>query len=143
MQSQSSRQPAETSHQNLINDAKLILSVDDDQALLYTRQAILEQAGYEVMSAKDGLEALALFGAHPIDLVLLDYVMPKLYGCVVATEMKRRKSYVPIIIVSEHESLPKALIPADMFIFKSDGPAYLLGQIENFLASISTLKRSA
>ena len=68
MQSQSSRQPAETSHQNLINDAKLIL-VDDDQALLYTRQAILEQAGYEVMSAKDGLEALALFGAHPIDFI--------------------------------------------------------------------------
>src|SRR5437588_8171187 len=68
--------------QNVDNDCCLILSVDDDLRLLCTRQAILEQAGYEVLSAKDGIEALSLFRAHPVDLVLLDYVMPNLYGSV-------------------------------------------------------------
>ena len=130
------------SQEKLIHDPKLILSVDDDPQLLFTRQAILEQAGYEVLSASDVIEALGIFRAHPVDLVLLDYVMPKLYGSVVAREMKALKPYVPIIIVSAHDS-PKSLIPADMFMSKSDGPAFLLQQVRHLLAHVLPLERSA
>ena len=142
MQIQPLRPQPEFLHQNVVNNPKLILSVDDDPQLLCTRQAILEQAGYEVLSAKDGIEALGLFRALAFDLVLLDYVMPKLYGSVVACEMKARKPHIPIIMVSAYELLPK-LIPADMFISKGDSPAFLLQQIRQLLSPVSPLERCA
>ena len=70
---------------------RLILSVDDEPGILVTRQLILENAGYEVLSAADGEQALHLFRAHAVDLVLLDYVMPGMDGGVVAQEIKNAK----------------------------------------------------
>src|SRR5271166_3474288 len=82
------------------NGAKRILSVDDEPGILFTRQRLLENAGYEVLSAADGEQALHFFTANPIDLVLLDYLMPHMDGGVVAQEMKNRKPLVPVIVVS-------------------------------------------
>jgi hypothetical protein len=49
----------------------LILSVDDEPGLLYTRARILECQGYKVLSAANGERALEFLGTHPVDLVLL------------------------------------------------------------------------
>src|SRR5277367_1887031 len=78
----------------------LILSVDDEPAILLTRHKILESAGYEVLSAEDGEQALRLFASQPVDLVLLDYVMPGLDGGAVAEQMKRCRHNVPIVLVT-------------------------------------------
>jgi CheY-like chemotaxis protein len=63
---------------------KRILSVDDEPGILFTRQKLLENAGYEVLSAADGEQALHFFAAHDVDLVLLDYLMPGMDGGAVA-----------------------------------------------------------
>ena len=76
------------------------MSVDDEPGILVTRQAILENEGYEVLSAADGEQALRLFAVQAVDLVLLDYLMPGMDGGAVAQEMKNRKPLVPVIIVS-------------------------------------------
>lgn len=60
--------------------ARRILIVDDDEALAYAEQAILEEAGYKVLYAADGAAAVELLSRESVDLVLLDVSMPNMDG---------------------------------------------------------------
>jgi CheY-like chemotaxis protein len=82
------------------NGTRLILSVDDEPRILVSRQLILESEGCEVLSAADGEQALETFAGQPVDLVLLDYVMPGMDGGVVAKAIKNHNPRVPVVIVS-------------------------------------------
>lgn len=122
----------------------LILSVDDEPNILYTRELVLESAGYAVLSAPGGREALRLFDAHPIALVLLDYYMPDLNGGMVAAEMKRRNPGVPIIMISASIGVPKSDSRfVDSFIAKGEVPQTLLATIRRQLAISSSAGKSA
>jgi CheY-like chemotaxis protein len=126
--------------------SKLILSVDDEANILYTREAILEAEGYTVLSASEGEDALELFDAHPvIDLVLLDFAMPGMDGLTIAREMKSRRPSVPIYMVSAHEAALLKLNPicVDAFIWKGTGPAYLLHKVNQLFSPVAALPRSA
>ena len=126
------------------NGTRLILSVDDEPGILSTRQMLLEIAGYDVLSAADGEQALHFFAAHAVDLVLLDYVMPGMDGGVVAQEIKNRKPGVPVIIVSASPMPEETLTDCvDCFIRKGEGPALLLEKIKQLLAPVSTPVRAA
>jgi len=118
----------------------LVLSVDDDPTVLFTRQRILELHGYHVLSAANGEEALAVFDIYPIRIVLLDYAMPGRDGGMVALEMKKRKPHVPIVIVSA-QSVPEHTVScADGFVTKGEGPALLLAAIQELLPPAPLLR---
>src|SRR5207237_10371179 len=57
-----------------------VLVVDDARIVREMERSILEQAGYQVVTAKDGVEALAALVAHPSDLSATDIEMPQLHG---------------------------------------------------------------
>lgn len=59
-----------------------ILLAEDDERILELAQTVLEEAGYKVLIAKDGAEALRQFKTHPdnIDLIILDVIMPNIGG---------------------------------------------------------------
>ena len=76
-----------------------ILIVEDDLDILEMLCAWLGEAGYEVVTAEDGLQALDAFAASPFDLVLLDLMLPKLDGFGVC-EWIRRRSGVPVIMLT-------------------------------------------
>lgn len=76
-----------------------ILVVEDDDALRKLLLLTLKLDGYQVITARDGREALTLFGENPIDCVLLDVNMPYVDGLEVCTEL-RKKTDVPIIIIT-------------------------------------------
>lgn len=128
--------PSESSEAVSPPRSKLILSVDDEPSILYTRQQILKAERYEVLSTFDGELALELFDAHPIiDLVLLDYAMPGMDGATVAREMKRRRPLVPICMVTAHEARVSKITPVcDCIIPKTTGPVYLLEKVKQMLA---------
>ena len=79
-----------------------ILVAEDQPQVLSLAVKVLRRAGYEVITARDGEEALTRFEKHAgeIDLLVLDVVMPKKSGTAVHDEVRRRRSDVPIIFSS-------------------------------------------
>ena len=67
---------------------KKILVVDDDFDVLEALTMILESQGYEVITAKDGIEGLACLKAEKPDLMILDLMMPKMDGFGVLKELR-------------------------------------------------------
>jgi len=91
-----------------LNGRGWILLVDDDAFLLDLAQALLEQAGLQVLKAGNGVDALALFHSRTggIQLLLTDLNMPKLDGVGLALEIRRERPNVPIVFMSgELESI--------------------------------------
>jgi CheY-like chemotaxis protein len=80
--------------------------VDDDDQVRRAAHAVLENAGYEVLEAATGGEAIAFLEheTRPVDVVLLDMVMPGMDGPATARALQERGFAVPIIAMSGTES---------------------------------------
>jgi DNA-binding response OmpR family regulator len=79
-----------------------ILLVDDEDSVRKVLAFPLERDGYDVIQAADGEEALEKFDAHPVDLVVLDIMLPRLDGLEVCKRL-RAKSAVPIIMLTARD----------------------------------------
>ena len=94
-----------------------ILLVDDDHDFRWATGNVLELAGYDVVQAQDGEEALGFLGKDVPDLVLLDFRMPGLDGLKVATMMKQRISAVPIIMITAYAEIDSAVKAMKMGVY--------------------------
>jgi DNA-binding response OmpR family regulator len=83
-----------------------VLCVEDEEEQLTLRRMIFEAAGFEFLGARGGAQALELFRTRAIDAVVLDYWMSGMNGLTLATEMKRERPTLPIIMLSGFASLP-------------------------------------
>ena len=81
---------------------KRILIVEDEEAVRELERFILEQRGYEVVEAKDGLEGLTKAEFQKPDLILLDLMMPDVSGGRMFDEMRRHPATagIPIVVVT-------------------------------------------
>jgi two-component system KDP operon response regulator KdpE len=84
--------------------AATILVVEDDKTLAQLLQENLQDEGYEVLLAHDGVQGLQVFEAHDVDLVLLDIVMPRMDGWETCRRI-REISDVPIVMLSAKEDV--------------------------------------
>jgi CheY-like chemotaxis protein len=112
-----------------------ILSVDDEPGILHSREMILQCEGYHVLSAPDGELALKLFEENPVDMVLLDYLMPGMDGGQVAREIKRQRPNMPIILVSASPLALEIRATVDYIIPKGEGPRVLLNKMKQLMHS--------
>jgi len=82
--------------------SKKILIVDDEPDIITFLSALLEENGYESVSAKDGTEGLELLRKEKPDLVLLDLMMPKKSGITMFQELRKdpELSNIPVIVVT-------------------------------------------
>jgi DNA-binding response OmpR family regulator len=78
---------------------KKILAVDDDENILNLEKAILCQEGFEVLTATEPKEALRLLGQDPVDLVLLDVVMPEMDGFELCRQIKQDPRFKDLPVV--------------------------------------------
>jgi CheY-like chemotaxis protein len=113
-----------------------VLCVDDDAAILKLRQSLLSAAGYSVLTANSGAEALGMMAeGTDVDLVLLDYLMPGMNGDELASELRRRSPHLRLIAVSAVGQLPATLLNAvDSCVQKGQDPEVLLSVISAVLA---------
>ena len=110
-----------------------ILCVDDEQNQLLLRKLMLERAGYRVLTANSPSQALEIFAAQPIDLVIVDYYMPGMTGLALArTLLQQRK--VPVMVLSAYPELPgESIGAANVWITKGTSPEELLTKLADLL----------
>src|ERR1700730_11532990 len=77
-----------------------ILVIDDDVIVRKTIIRLLEDGGYKVLSAEDGLRGMAMFRSERPDLVITDIIMPEQEGIQTITEMRKAKPDAKIIVIS-------------------------------------------
>jgi PAS domain S-box-containing protein len=77
-----------------------VLVVDDEPAIRELLETMLSDAGYEVLAAADGREALRLLKSESVDLILLDLVMPNSEGIETLSELRRGGLQTPVIAMS-------------------------------------------
>jgi len=84
---------------------KKILIVDDEVTLLEVLKTCLESSGYEVATATDGVAGLEHLKKMNPDLIILDYIMPKMDGLSFIEESRRREDskHIPIILLTAKE----------------------------------------
>ena len=115
----------------------VVLCIDDQEGPLMIRELILSRAGYKVLTATCGEDALELFQQNHIDLVISDHLLPGRTGCQVAEEMKQLKPRVPVILLSGLPEPPEGIEHADLFIVKGMTAPDFLALIARLLATRS------
>ena len=85
---------------DLENKPVTVLVVDDEPAIREIVAMLLEDEGYLVRHAKDGVEALAAVDDDSIDLVVSDVVMPRLDGASLVRKLRRRGHLIPVVLMS-------------------------------------------
>jgi CheY-like chemotaxis protein len=99
-----------------------VLLVDDNAHGLLARKTVLEELGYQVMSAASGSAALEVSDKQEIDVIVTDYRMPSMDGVALITALRQRNFSKPIILLSgflSHLGLTKQSTGADLLIPKS------------------------
>ncbi|MCK5058193.1 MAG: sigma-54-dependent Fis family transcriptional regulator [Candidatus Aminicenantes bacterium] len=86
-----------------------ILLVDDEEKLLAKLAAIVENHDYAVLTTTDGNEVIPMMENFPVDAVILDLVMPSLDGMTVLQRILDKNSSVPVIMLSGHGTISKAI----------------------------------
>ncbi len=117
-----------------------ILSVDDSSTIRGMVKAILEDEGFEVVSANDGVEAMEIARQQTFDLVLSDINMPNMNGISLVSKLRRLDDYmdIPIIMLTTEDSDFKKKkaknFGASGWLQKPFTPERLLGAVQKLLA---------
>ena len=117
---------------------KKILIVEDEDGVRELEKAILEQHGYEIMEARDGLEGLAKAEFRRPDLILLDLMMPNVSGGRMYEEMQQHDvtAGIPIVVVTGKPDAYDMLeddIPPEDVIMKPFAARDLLERIRHHI----------
>lgn len=115
-----------------------IMVVEDDNNTRKLMEAVLSQNGYEVILAKDGIDALEKMENHHVDLIILDVMMPRMDGYELSDTLRKGNCNLPILMVTAKET------PADKkkgFIVGTDD--YMVKPVdeEEMLLRIAALLR--
>ena len=113
-----------------------ILVIDDDTNICELLRMYLEKEGYEVRTASDGSEGIAVFRMYEPDLVLLDVMMPKKDGWAVCREIRMHSSKPIIMITAKGETFDKVLgleLGADDYVVKPFEPKEIVARVKAVL----------
>ena len=88
---------------------KTILLIEDDDVLRKIMEEFLEESGYLVLKASDGLEGIEIIGKEAFDMIITDIVLPHVSGIGVIKMAKTRCPEIPIICITGYGYFPEKL----------------------------------
>lgn len=117
--------------------AEKILAVDDEESILRLLTFNLEQAGYEVIEARDGIEAREKIRNENPDLVILDVMLPGLDGLSLCRQLRKEDNDVPILMLTargdEIDKIFGLEMGADDYVTKPFSPRELVARVNALL----------
>ena len=120
-------------------NSRVILAVDDSASMRQMVRFTLESAGYRVVQAVDGVEALDFAKSSAVDLVLTDVNMPRMDGITLVSELRSLPTYrlTPVLLLTTESSMDKKMegkrAGATGWIVKPFNPAQLLATLARVL----------
>ena len=127
--------------------AKKILIIEDNQDLAHLLEGHLRDLAYQVDLSFDGLSGLAKADTCNYDLIILDLMLPELDGIEVCRRLRRKKSFVPILILtaksSEMDRVVGLEIGADDYVTKPFSIRELLARVKAILRRVEELTDGA
>ena len=121
-------------------NSPVILIADDDRDILSIIETILQEDGYQTLTASDGEQAVMLVQTHAVQLLILDIMMPKMNGLQAATQI-RRLTNAPILMLSAKGEQSDRVIGlnmgADDYVTKPFTPMELLARVNSQLRRYS------
>ena len=121
------------------NGAARVLVIDDSKTIRRTAETLLAKAGYEVMTAEDGFQALAKLVSFRPALVFVDIMMPRLDGYHTCALIKANPTlrHTPVIMLSSKDGLfdraKGRLVGAELYLSKPFTGEELLGAVKQHL----------
>lgn len=111
-----------------------ILIADDEKEIIRLLKVYLDSSEYNVLEANDGMKALSILNTNPIDIAVLDIMMPGIDGYQLIKKIRERKDkYIPVIVISAKVGLSDRIygmdIGADDYITKPFEPLEVLAKI--------------
>lgn len=105
---------------------KRILIVEDEKPIAKALELKLSHSGFDAVVANNGADAITYLSKNPVDMILLDVIMPVMDGFAVLETLKKKGNNTPVVMLSnlsqeEDEKRAKALGAKDFFI-KSNTP---------------------
>lgn len=131
---------------SLTNAQTKVMVIDDSNTIRKSAEIFLLQAGYQVLLAEDGFDALSKIADHKPDLVFVDIMMPRLDGYQTCALIKKnpRFSATPVIMLSSKDGVfdraRGRLVGSDEYLTKPFTKETLLNAVSTHLSSVSSAK---
>ncbi|MBQ4899871.1 response regulator transcription factor [Paenibacillus sp. Marseille-P2973] len=113
-----------------------ILMVDDEAEIIKLMSIYFKNEGFKLLQASNGLEALEILRSHPVDLIVLDLMMPQMDGLEACMKI-RESNHIPIIILSaksqDIDKISGLSIGADDYVTKPFNPLELIARVKSQL----------
>lgn len=113
-----------------------VLVVDDNREIVYSISELLKYEGYRTLAACDGMQALEVLEREPVDLIILDVMMPRMNGLSALMKL-REKHRIPVIILSakteESDKVSGLIMGADDYVEKPYNPVELMARVKAHL----------
>lgn len=119
-----------------------ILVADDDREIVKAIAILLEKEGYQVLKAYDGLQALDLLATQPVQLIIMDVMMPRMDGLSAIMRIRERKNLPIIVLSAKSEETDKVLglsMGADDYVTKPYNAQELTARVRSHLRRYTSL----
>lgn len=113
-----------------------ILIVDDEKEIIKLMEIYMQNEGYQLLTAEDGLEALKLLESNSVDLIILDVMMPRLDGIEACMRIREERDTPIIMLSAKSEDIDKIgglSIGADDYVTKPFNPLELIARVKSQL----------
>ncbi len=118
-----------------------ILIADDEKEIVQLLRIYLETDTVTVLEANDGAQAMALLEQNPVDLALVDIMMPKIDGYQLIKAIRRREKYIPVIAISAKVALSDRVLGIDLgaddYVTKPFEPLEVAAKVRAHLRRLS------
>jgi CheY-like chemotaxis protein len=117
-------------------EGRTVLIIDDEDLVRDVVARMIDDLGYNAVTARDGAAGLALVDRQQVDAVLVDMTMPNMSGAEVIAALRSKKPGLPVVLCSGYDRASKGPVTADAYLPKP----FRLEALERTLAKLLPLR---